>query len=209
MISAKRFTNQGEERGTADLPEGLFGAAVNEHVLWLSVRTYLTNQRQGTASVRSRSFVSGGGAKPWRQKGTGRARAGSTRSPIWVHGARAHGPKPTEHRIRIPRKVRAIAMRSALSLAAQEGRVVVLDDPKLDRPRTRELAALLDRMGAAQAKCLMVLGEKNDTVALSGRNIPRLRTIPLSELNPYVLLDAERVIITESALKGLKEAAER
>jgi large subunit ribosomal protein L4 len=86
---------------------------------------------------------------------------------------------------------------------------VVLDDPKLDRPRTRELAALLDRMGAAQAKCLMVLGEKNDTVALSGRNIPRLRTIPLSELNPYVLLDAERVIITESALKGLKEAAER
>ncbi len=209
MISAKRFTNVGEESGTTDLPDTLFSAKVNEHVLWLTVRAHLANRRQGTASVKSRAEVQGGGRKPWRQKGTGHARVGSIRSPIWVGGGRAFGPKPRSYSMRLPRKVKAIGFRSALSLAAREERVMVLADPTLETPKTKALAGILEKLGVSGENCLMVLGRSEPAVHLSGRNIPHLRVVMVDELNTYDVLNCERLIITESALGRLEEVRTR
>jgi large subunit ribosomal protein L4 len=205
MISAKRFTSQGDEKGTADLPEKLFGDRVNEHVLWLSVRAFLAHQRQGTASVKNRANIRGGGRKPFRQKGTGMARQGTRRSPLMKGGARAFGPHPREYRVRLPRKVRALGLRSALSLAAQEDRIMVVEDFKLVKPQTRTVAGFLDRAGIGSDKCLIVTGTADRALVLSGRNIPKVRVTTVGELNAYHLLNCEKVIMTESALGKLEE----
>ncbi len=205
MISVKRFTNVGEESGTAELPESLFGGKVNDHVLWLTVRSYLAHQRQGTAKVKTRAEVRGGGRKPWRQKGTGHARAGSIRSPIWVGGGRAFGPKPRNYRIRLPKKVKAVGFQSALSLAAKEERVIVVGDLALSEPKTSELAGILEKIGVSGEKCILVVEKSETTLYLSGRNISYLRVVPVGELHTYHVLDCEKLILTESALGKLEE----
>lgn len=207
MISAKHFTNTGEEKGKAQLPERVFGESVNEHAMWLSVRNFLLNQRQGTAAVKNRKLARGGGRKPFRQKGTGSARAGTRRSPLWVGGARAFGPMPRSYRTKLPKKVRQLALRSALSLAAKEDRIVIVGDLNLEVPRTKTMVELLGKVGAAGAKCLLVLGASERNVVLSGRNVPKLAVTSVEQLSTYDLLNTDKLLITESALKKLGEAS--
>jgi len=143
VATAKAFSAKGEAAADVELPASLFDQQVNEHLLYQAVRTYLANQRQGTHKVKSRVEVSGGGRKPWKQKGTGRARSGSNTSPVWVGGGRAHGPEPHSYRVELPKKQRRLALTSALSLKAREARVAILDDPGFDAPKTKAVADLL------------------------------------------------------------------
>src|SRR5262245_18161126 len=140
MATAKAFSAQGEAKGSVELPASLFDQQVNEHLLYLAVRRYLVNQRQGTSKVKSRVEVSGGGRKPWKQKGTGRARSGSNTSPVWVGGGRAHGPEPRDYRVELPKKQRRLALTSALSLKAREAKVAVLDDLSMSEPKAKTVA---------------------------------------------------------------------
>lgn len=203
MISAKLFTNTGDENGTTELPEKTFGEKVNDHVLWLSVCSYLAHQRLGTHSVKNRSAVSGGGRKPFRQKGTGSARQGTRRSPLMPGGGRAFGPQPHKYRVRLNRKVKALGIRCALSLAAKEERVLVMADPAIETPKTKAMAAVLSNMGVDAEKCLFVHADSDPMVYLSGRNLPRLQLTTVEQLNAYDLLNCHKLILTESALNKL------
>ena len=204
-MNAKHFSAKGDERGTVELPDEVFGQPVHEHAIWEAVRCYLANQRQGTASVKTRAEVSGGGRKPWRQKGTGRARQGSTRSPLWRHGGRAFGPRPRSYNYTLPKKVRSLALRSALSARALDSAVSVVDVLDFAAPRTKDLAGLLKRIGAGEKRCLLVLGEHRPNTYLSGRNIPRLQTVPVRELNPYLVMQSETIVFELDGLEKIRE----
>lgn len=204
-MNAKIFASDGSEKGTAVLPDELFAQQVHEHLLWLSVKRHLGNQRQGTAKVKSRGEISGGGRKPWRQKGTGRARAGSNTSPLWPGGGRAFGPRPRDYRTELPRGQRRRALASALSLKAGENAVAVLDSLELEAPRTREMAETLKRLGLADKRTLLVLGTANENVVRSCRNLPNLRTTLAHQVNPYDLLHCEAVVVTQPSLERMKE----
>ncbi|MFH0778772.1 MAG: 50S ribosomal protein L4 [Candidatus Eisenbacteria bacterium] len=205
MISAKVFSAQGEERGTAELPEHLFGATVNEHVLYEAVRNFLAARRQGTVSTKSRGEVSGSGRKPWRQKGTGRARAGSNSSPIWVRGGVVFGPKPRDFSYELPKKVRRLALKSALTIKARDEAVMVIEPPVLAAPKAKEMASFLAKLGVAGKKCLLVTDSRDENLLKSVRNIPYVKSVPSSQLNAYVLLDCERLLLTPDALQRIKE----
>jgi large subunit ribosomal protein L4 len=204
-MMAKIFGQGGDEKGQAELPEALFGQPVHEHLLWLSVKRHLGNQRQGTAKVKTRGEVSGGGRKPWRQKGTGRARAGSNTSPLWPGGGRAFGPKPRDHRTELPRQQRRAALASALSLKASENAVSILDTLAFEAPRTGEMAAVLKRLGLADKRTLLVLGESNENVVKSCRNIEKLRVTLAHQLNPFELLHCEALVLTTAGLDRVRE----
>jgi len=204
-MNAKHFSAKGDERGTVELPEEVFGQPVHEHAIWEAVRCYLANQRQGTASVKTRAQVSGGGKKPWRQKGTGRARQGSNRSPLWRHGGRAFGPRPRSYNYTLPKKVRSLALRSALSARALDSAVSVVDVLDFAAPRTKDLAGLLKRIGAGEKRCLLVLGDHRPNAYLSGRNIPKLQTIPVRELNPYMVMQSDTIVFEVDGLEKIRE----
>ncbi len=199
------FGTDGSPKGSAELPEELFGQPVNEHLLWLSVKRHLGNQRQGTASVKARSEVSGGGRKPFRQKGTGRARQGSNTSPLMPGGGRAFGPHPRDYRTALPRRQRRAALVSALSLKASENAVSVLDGLAFDEPRTARMAGVLKSLGLDGKRTLLVLGEHDETVWKSCRNLRHLSTTLADRLNPYELLDCEAVLLTPAGLARVKE----
>lgn len=205
MISAKVFSAEGEERGTAELPEHLFGASVNESVLHEAVRNHLANRRHGTASTKTRGEVKGGGRKPWRQKGTGRARAGTRSSPIWVGGGRAFGPRPRDYGYEIPKKVKRLALKSALTLKAQEDAVMVVEPPSLTEAKTKEIAKYFEKLGLAGKKCLLVTASADEYLLKSARNIPYVRLLLSRQLNPYALLNCERLLLTPDALQSMKE----
>jgi len=205
VATAKAYSAEGAEKGSVELPAALFDQQVNEHLLYQAVRTYLTNQRQGTAKVKSRVEVSGGGRKPWKQKGTGRARSGSNTSPIWVGGGRAHGPEPHDYRLELPKKQRRLALTSALSLKAREAKVAVLEDLKMTAPKTKAIRTVLDRMGLGGQKTLFVFGVHEENVYKSCRNLHRLSTLLANQVNTYGLLDCETVVFTEAGLKRLTE----
>ena len=204
-LTAKIFGNDGGEKGSATLPDELFGQPVHEQLLWLSVKRHLGNQRQGTAKVKGRGEVSGGGRKPWRQKGTGRARAGSNTSPLWPGGGRAFGPEPRDYRTEMPRKQRRAALVSALSLKASENAVSVLESLSFVKPRTAEMAGLLKRLGFHDKRTLLVLGEKDENIAKSCRNLKNLSTTQAHQLNPYELLRCDVVLMTAGGLERVKE----
>jgi large subunit ribosomal protein L4 len=204
-MNAKHFSAKGDERGTVELPEEVFGQPVHEHAIWEAVRCYLANQRQGTASVKTRAQVSGGGRKPWRQKGTGRARQGSNRSPLWRHGGRAFGPRPRSYNYTLPKKVRSLALRSALSARALDSAVSVVDVLDFAAPRTKDLAGLLKRIGVGEKRCLLVLGDHRPNAYLSGRNIPKLQTIPVRELNPYMVMQSDTIVFEVDGLEKIRE----
>jgi len=205
MISAKVFSAEGEERGTAELPEYLFGAAVNEHVLYEAVRNYLACQRQGTASAKSKGEVSGSGRKPWRQKGTGRARAGDNTSPLWVRGGCVFGPRPRDYGYELPKKLKRLALKSALTMKANEEAVVVVEPPSLSEPKTREMAKYFTKLGVAGKKCLLVTSSHDENLQRCVRNISYVRTILSSQLNAYVLLNCDRLLLTPDALQKMRE----
>jgi large subunit ribosomal protein L4 len=206
MAVANYYTSTGQAKGEVNLPEGAFGIEPNRHVMWEAVRNYLANQRQGTAKVKTRAEVSGGGRKPWRQKGTGRARAGTTRGPLWVGGGRAFGPKPRDYGYVLPKQTKRLALRSALSAKAQAGEVLVISDFRVTEPKTREVAQILKSLSLDEAKCLLVVPEHDAELARAGRNIPALTTRECRLLNTYEVLQAERLLIMESALAKIEEA---
>lgn len=198
-------TKGGDKKGEVTLPAALFGIEPNEHVMYEAVRTYLANQRTGTACTKTRSDVSGGGRKPWRQKGTGRARIGSSRVTHWRGGGLAFGPKPRDLSMRLPKKIKRLALRSALSSKAASGEIKVVEDIELAKVSTKEIASMLSALGVAGAKALLVVGAANDTLLLSTRNIQNLLVSTARELTTYHVLQAEMVVVTESALVALEE----
>ena len=205
MATAAAYDKKGVSRGSVELPDTLFGQQVHEHLLYQSVKTFLANQRQGTAKVKDRKEVSGGGKKPWKQKGTGRARAGSNTSPLWPGGGRAFGPTPRDYSIGLPKKQRRAALVAALSLAASEGRIRVVEDPGMTEPKTKEFAGFLAKVGIGAEKTLVLIGKDEAVLFKASRNLARVRTSPAHQVTPYFVLENEQVVITQSALDLLKE----
>jgi len=194
----------GKEVGSIDLSDAVFGIKPNASVMHDLVVNYLANQRQGTQSTLTRSEVRGGGKKPWRQKGTGHARQGSTRSPQWRHGGIAFGPKPRSYRYTLNRKVRRLAMKSAFSAKVLEENLIVLDALTVENYSTKTIINLLENLGADK-KTLIVLPEKNDMVVKSARNIPGVGTALVNTLNVYDILNADKFIVVKDAVAKLEE----
>jgi large subunit ribosomal protein L4 len=198
------LTRAGQKKGEVTLPAGLFGIEPNEHVMYEAVKTYLTNQRVGTVSRKTRAEVSGGGRKPWRQKHTGRARAGSNTVPTWVGGGLAFAPKPKDHRAKLPKKVKRLALLSALSSKAAAGEIRVIEELALPKVSTKDVAGTLKAAGAT-GKVLLVVRAADEKLLMSTRNIARLVVLEARELTAYHLLWADRVVLTEEALKAVEE----
>ncbi len=192
-------TQQGDTAGEAALDDAVFGIEPNMAVMHQVVTAQLAARRAGTHSTKTRAEVRGGGAKPWRQKGTGRARAGSTRLPHWRGGGVAHGPKPRDYAMRTPKKMIRLALRSALSDRAGEGNVIVVDRWAFEAPRTRDAVAALAALGVT-GKALVVLGDDDANAAKSFRNLPEVRCVAAGELNTYDVLDSDYVIFTAATL---------
>ena len=202
--SATVYDRDGKENGTLELPPSVFNAPVNEAVLHQAVRRQQANDRQGTHETKTRGDVSGGGKKPWKQKGTGRARQGSTRAPQWRHGGTVFGPHPRSYEQKMPRKQRRLALRSALSVKSQEGAVRILEEIALEAPKTRVLAALFDEMGAG-ARTLFVIPEHDLMLEKSTRNLAGVKTILAQNLNPTDVLTADTIVFSRSALSQVEE----
>ena len=204
MPSIKVVNMTGAQVGEIALSDVIFGAEVNEAVLHAAVRTYLLNQRQGTQSTLTRSEVSGGGRKPWRQKGTGRARQGSTRSPQWTHGGIALGPKPRSYTKKLNKKVKQIAMFSALSAKVANNEMVVVDSIVAESYKTKVMASMLAAVGAGK-KALVVLDAKNDMVVKSLANIPGVKVAYTNTLNVYDILNCNTIVFAQAAVQKLEE----
>ena len=204
MPTAVLYNMQGQKVGDVELSSALFGAEVNKAVLHESVVNYLANQRQGTQSTKTRTEVSGGGAKPFRQKGTGRARQGSTRAPQWIKGGVALGPKPRDYSYTINKKVKKLAMVSALSAKAADECVMVIDDLKMDEIKTKAVADMLKAMGV-ESKALIVTNEMEKNVYLSARNIAGVKASYVGMLNVYDVLNHDKFIVAKDAIAKLEE----
>src|SRR3972149_1734563 len=192
MIEAPHYSAAGEKRSHPfSLPGEVFDGTVNEDVLHQAVKTFLNNQRQGTAKTKTRTEVSGGNQKPWKQKGTGRARAGSTRAPHWRGGGVAFGPIPRSYRADLPRKVRQLARRSALNARAREGMLAVIDPLAMASPKTQALLGLLAKLELGTGKTLILTAGAKTAVYLSGRNVPHITVLPFSDATAYDILRAE------------------
>ncbi|SJR40915.1 50S ribosomal protein L4 [Clostridioides difficile] len=194
----------GQNVGEIELSDSIFGVEVNGHVLYEVVKNQLANKRQRTQSAKTRAEVRGGGRKPWKQKGTGRARQGSTRSVQWVGGGVAFAPKPRSYKYTLPKKVRRLAMKSALSSKVQNSEVIVLDALNMDAPKTKEFAQILNNINAAK-KALVVIADKNDNVIKSARNIEGVQTALVNTMNVYDILKYDSFIITTDAVKKVEE----
>ncbi|MBA3496416.1 MAG: 50S ribosomal protein L4 [Gemmatimonadales bacterium] len=204
MIEAPHYSSAGARRdATFALPADYFDGTVNEPVLHQAVKVYLNNQRQGTAKTKTRSFVSGGNQKPWKQKGTGRARQGSTRAPHWRGGGIVFGPIPRDYRTDIPRKVKQLARRSALNARAREGALHVVERFAFRGPKTSQLAGLLGSLGLDGRKVLVLTAVANEAVYLSGRNLSTVDVLPYAEAAAYDVLWADAVVVEEGALTGV------
>ena len=204
MATVSTFDMTGKQTGTMELSDAVFGITPNATVLHSAVVNYLANQRQGTQSTLTRAEVSGGGKKPWRQKGTGHARQGSTRAPQWTHGGIALGPKPRSYNYVLPKKVRRLAIKSAFSSKVLAGEMLVLDSLSMDEIKTKTVATMLGALEAGK-KVLMVLPEKNDTVILSARNIPGVKTALVNTLNVYDVLNCDTFIVVKDAVAQIEE----
>ena len=204
MPIVKVMDMTGKEVGEITLSDVIFGAEINGAVLHAAVRTYLMNQRQGTQSTLTRTEVSGGGKKPWRQKGTGRARQGSTRAPQWTHGGVALGPKPRDYRLSMNKKQKKLALYGALSAKVAAGDLIVVDSIKTEGYSTKTMAAMLAALGATR-KALIVLPEVENTVIKSCANIPGVVTTQFNTVNVYDVLNADKFIIAKDAVAKLEE----
>ena len=204
MPSVKVLNMAGNEVGEITLSDVIFGAEVNGAVLHAAVRAYLMNQRQGTQSTLTRTEVSGGGKKPWRQKGTGRARQGSTRAPQWTHGGVALGPKPRDYRVTLNKKTKRAALYSALSAKVAEGNLIVVDEIVCTEFKTKTIVNMLNALGA-EKKALIVLPEVDKTVIKSSANIPGVVTTLYNTINVYDILNADKFIISKAAVEKLEE----
>jgi len=208
MPNMKVVDMAGKEVGEITLSDLVFGAEVNEAVLHTAVRAFLLNQRQGTQSTLTRSEVSGGGKKPWKQKGTGRARQGSTRSPQWTHGGIALGPKPRSYRVTMNKRVKRVALFSALSAKVAAGEMIVVDSITMNEYKTKTVVNMLGALGA-QKKALIVLPEVNEFVIKSAANIEGLKTTQWNTINVYDILNCDTLIVAKDAVNKIEEVYAR
>ena len=204
MPNVSVFDMNGKKVSDLALAESVFGIEPNSYAMHLCVVNYLANQRQGTQSTRTRSEVSGGGKKPWKQKGTGRARQGSTRAPQWTHGGIAHGPKPRDDGFSINKKVRRLAMKSAFSSKVAAEELVVLDDLKLDAIKTKEVVKVLTALETGK-KVLLVLPENNDVLYRSARNIAGVKVSTVNTLNVYDILNCDTMLVLKDSVAKIEE----
>lgn len=204
MAQVQVYNQEGKKTSKLELADSVFGIEPNEYAMHLAVVSYLANQRQGTQSTLTRSEVSGGGAKPWRQKGTGRARQGSTRSPQWTHGGIALGPKPRKYTVNLNKKVKRLAMKSALSSKVAENEMIVVDSLAMDAIKTKEMAGVLSAINAGK-KTLIVLPEKDDVVYRSTRNIAGAKVSLVNTLNVYDILNCNTIVVVKDAVSKIEE----
>ena len=204
MPTVSVYSMSGRKTGSMELSEAVFGVKPNQTVMHSAVINYLANQRQGTQSTKTRTEVSGGGKKPWRQKGTGHTRQGSTRAPQWTHGGIALGPKPRSYRFALPKKVRRLALQSAFSSKVAAGEMLVLSKLTLDEIKTKTVATMLKALGADK-KVLLVLPQKDEKVILAARNIPGVKTALVNTLNVYDVLNCDKFIVVKDAVAQLEE----
>ena len=204
MPNVSVFDMTGKKLDSIELADSIFGITPSIPAMHLCVVSYLANRRQGTQSTLTRSEVSGGGKKPWRQKGTGRARQGSTRAPQWYHGGIAHGPKPRDYQKSVNKKVRRLAMKSALSAKVADDELVVLDELKLDEIKTKVVADMIGALNIGK-KVLIVLPEKNDVIYRSARNIAGVKTTLVNTLNVYDILNCDTVVVLKDAVSKIEE----
>ena len=203
MPKVALYNIAGKSVGEIELSEDVFGIEVNTAAMHAAVRAYLANQRQGTQSALTRAEVSGGGIKPWKQKGTGRARQGSTRSPQWRHGGVVFAPKPRDYRVNLNRKVKRLALKSALTSKVNEKSIIVFDALDLSAPKTKEMVKVLKAIDVDRA--LIVLAEKDEIVERAASNIPGVKTTLVGTLNVYEILKYEKLILTQDALAKVEE----
>ncbi len=204
MPTVDIYNGQGERVGELELNDVIFGAEVKEHLLFDVSQMLLNNRRRGTASTKTRSEVRGGGRKPWRQKGTGRARHGTIRSPIWAGGGVVFGPKPKNYRYMLPKKVRRAALRAALSSKVQRNELIVLDGLEMPEPKTRVLVNLLQNINA-EGRVLLVTAGPDEKIFKSGRNLPHLKTAVANQINVLDILNCDRMVITAAAVAAVEE----
>ncbi len=203
MAEVSVFNMSGEKVGTIELSDAVFGVDVNEHLLHLAVTQQLANNRQGTQSALTRGEVSGGGKKPWRQKGTGHARQGSTRSPQWTHGGIVFAPKPRDYSFKMNRKEKRIALKSALTSVVKEGRFIVVDEIKMDEFKTAAISKMMKALNAPKA--LMVVEANDEKVMKSAANIPAVKTALVNTLNTYDVLKYGTVVASKAAVAQIEE----
>jgi large subunit ribosomal protein L4 len=199
-MKAKLYQQDGTVKGEVELPEAVFGVEINEPLLHQVIVQLQANQRQGTSKTKTRAEVSGGGRKPWKQKGTGRARAGSNTSPIWVRGGKAHGPSPRDYYTTIPKKMRKLALVSALSSRAQSENILIVDSILCEQPKTKIIASLVSALSLNGKRNLLVVDKESSNIYLSGRNIPDLEIKPISEVNAYDIIANENIIFGDEKL---------
>ena len=203
MAKVSVYNMEGKEVGNMDLNDAVFGVEINEHLVHMAVVQQLANNRQGTQKAKTRSEVSGGGRKPWRQKGTGHARQGSTRAPQWTGGGIVFAPKPRDYSFKMNKKEKRIALLSALSSKVAESKIVVLDEFKLDEIKTKKFVEVMNNLKVENA--LVVLEGENKNVVLSGRNIPTVKVSATNEINTYDVLKYETLVVTKAAVEKLEE----
>ncbi len=203
MANVTVFNMEGIEVGTMELNDAVFGVEVNEHLVHLAVVAQLANKRQGTQKAKTRSEVSGGGRKPWRQKGTGHARQGSTRAPQWTGGGVVFAPTPRDYTIRLNKKEKRAALKSALTSRVQNGQFVVVDELKFDEIKTKNFKAVMNNLKVSKA--LVVLNENDQNTVLSARNIPEVKTALVNTINVYDILKYNTVVATKAAVASIEE----
>ncbi len=204
MAQVQVYNQEGRKTSKMELADSVFGIEPNKYAMHLAVVSYLAAQRQGTQSTLTRSEVSGGGAKPWRQKGTGRARQGSTRSPQWTHGGIALGPKPRKYKVSVNKKVKRLAMKSALSSKVAESEMIIVNKIELDGIKTKAMAEIFTKLKAGK-KVLLVLAENNDVIYKSARNIEGVKVVTVNTLCVYDILNCNDFIVLKDAAKKIEE----
>ena len=203
MANVKVFNMSGSEVGSIELNDSIFAVEVNTHVMHQAVVQYLANKRQGTQSALTRAEVRGGGRKPWRQKGTGRARQGSTRSPQWTGGGVVFAPKPRDYSFKLNTKVKRLALKSALTTKVNDGKFVVVDEINLPEMKTKEMVKVLNNLNVN--KSLVVLEDANEKAVVAARNIPTVKTASVSTINVYDILKYDSVVVTKAAVEKIEE----
>ena len=204
MANVSVYNMEGKEVGTIELNDAVFGVTVNEHLVHMAVVQQLANNRQGTQKAKTRSEVSGGGRKPWRQKGTGHARQGSTRSPQWTGGGVVFAPTPRDYSFKLNRKEKRAALKSALTDKVTTNKLIVVDELKFDEIKTKSFKTVLDNLNVNN-KSLVVLNDNDEKVVLSARNIPTVKTALTNTINVYDVLNAQTVVLTKDAVKTIEE----
>ena len=204
MANVSVYNMEGKEVGTIELSDAVFGVEVNEHLVHLAVVQQLANKRQGTQKAKTRSEVSGGGRKPWRQKGTGHARQGSTRSPQWTGGGVVFAPAPRDYSFKMNRKEKQAALKSALTDKVLSNSLIVVDELKMDETKTKKLAEVMVNLKATR-KALVVMNDKNENVVLSARNLPEVKTALTNTINVYDVMNAKTLVLTKDAVAKIEE----